>query len=149
MYKYLSISIILIAIVSSYIEVNNNFYSITENNQQCFPNNDISENNNLLLQRYKILEFCNLSQQQFENEISTILANTGPSKKRKIRFPVDCSSSIISVPVISDGIRSGVNWIRLNLSSSASDNVFIKSVLASPGTPSKRTCPRHKSDIKR
>ena len=38
-----------------------------------------------------------------------------------------------SVPMMSDGIRSGVNWIRLNLRSTASASVLISSVLARPG----------------
>ena len=40
-----------------------------------------------------------------------------------------------SLPVMSDGIKSGVNWIRLNESSSACDSVLTISVLAKPGTP--------------
>ncbi len=47
-----------------------------------------------------------------------------------------------SVPVMSDGIRSGVNWMRLNVSASVSASVRISSVLASPGTPTSRQCPR-------
>ena len=38
-----------------------------------------------------------------------------------------------SVPVMSDGIRSGVNWMRLKVRSSASARVQIISVLARPG----------------
>ena len=41
----------------------------------------------------------------------------------------------MSVPVMSPGIRSGVNWMRLNERSSASATVWTISVLASPGTP--------------
>jgi hypothetical protein len=37
--------------------------------------------------------------------------------------------------------------LKFRLRISAND--FIIKVLASPGTPSNRTCPRHKSDIKR
>ena len=51
-------------------------------------------------------------------------------------------SSITSVPVMSAGIRSGVNWMRLKLRFSARLSVLIISVLASPGTPSSRQCPR-------
>ena len=46
----------------------------------------------------------------------------------------------MSVPVISDGIRSGVNWMRLNDKSSASASDRISSVLASPGTPVSNAC---------
>src|SRR4030081_2882819 len=42
---------------------------------------------------------------------------------------------MISVPVMSLGIRSGVNWMRENLRSSTLAIVLIRSVLASPGTP--------------
>ncbi len=42
---------------------------------------------------------------------------------------------MISVPVMSLGIRSGVNWIRLKLRSSASASGRTIRVLASPGTP--------------
>ncbi len=45
---------------------------------------------------------------------------------------------MISVPVMSAGIRSGVNWMRLNERFSARESVLIISVLASPGTPSSR-----------
>jgi hypothetical protein len=41
----------------------------------------------------------------------------------------------ISLPRISDGIKSGVNWIRLKLSPNACESVFTNSVLANPGTP--------------
>jgi len=67
-----------------------------------------------------------------------MLANTGPRTNRKARFPVVWSSSMISVPVMSEGMRSGVNWMRENLSSSAWATVETIRVLASPGTPSSR-----------
>src|SRR5881398_1581073 len=74
-----------------------------------------------------------------------MLANTGPRTKRKARLPVAWSSSMISVPVMSDGIRSGVNWMRENLSSSAWATVDTISVLASPGTPSSSAWPPEKT----
>ncbi len=40
---------------------------------------------------------------------------------------------MMSVPVMSDGIRSGVNWMRLNLRSSTWASVRISSVFARPG----------------
>ena len=46
---------------------------------------------------------------------STMLAKTGPRMKRKLRLPLAGSWSMISVPVMSLGIRSGVNWIRREL----------------------------------
>ena len=51
---------------------------------------------------------------------STMLAKIGPCTNRNSRRPVVWSSSMTSVPVMSDGIRSGVNWMRLKLRSSAS-----------------------------
>ena len=42
---------------------------------------------------------------------------------------------------MSDGMRSGVNWMRLNDRSMASASVRIMSVLASPGTPTSRQWP--------
>src|SRR5258708_33526544 len=42
----------------------------------------------------------------------------------------------------SDGIRSGVNCTRRKSRSSAAASVFTRSVLATPGTPSRRTWPR-------
>ena len=48
---------------------------------------------------------------------------------------------MISVPVMSLGIRSGVNWMRLNLRCSASASVETISVLARPGTPTSRPWP--------
>ena len=43
---------------------------------------------------------------------STMFAKIGPRTKRKLRAPVAVSSSRISVPVMSLGTRSGVNWMR-------------------------------------
>ena len=45
---------------------------------------------------------------------SRILPKIGPSTKVHLRWPVVRSSSMMSVPVMSDGIRSGVNWMRRN-----------------------------------
>ena len=44
----------------------------------------------------------------------------------------------MSVPVMSIGIRSGVNWMRLNFSDIVSASLLTSSVLASPGTPIKQ-----------
>ncbi len=57
--------------------------------------------------------------------------------------PASGSSSTL-VPVMSDGIRSGVNWIRLKLTSRIRAIELTISVLASPGTPTNRTWPRVK-----
>ena len=48
---------------------------------------------------------------------------------------------MMSVPVMSEGIRSGVNWTRLNDRSRVSATVCTISVLARPGTPIRRACP--------
>src|SRR5688500_15729777 len=45
------------------------------------------------------------------------------------------------VPVMSAGIRSGVNWMRLNSRSRASASVRTSIVLPSPGTPSSKAWP--------
>ena len=70
------------------------------------------------------------------------LAKIGPLRNLNSRAPVSLSSWITSVPVMSEGIRSGVNWMRLNCNDKASARVRIISVLASPGTPTSRQCPR-------
>src|SRR6266850_4718200 len=72
-----------------------------------------------------------------------ICAKIGPFTNRSRRVP--CSSSRISVPVMSDGMMSGVNWIRLNCRSRMSASVLMSSVLASPGTPVIRQWPPVKS----
>src|SRR3989449_7139932 len=72
-----------------------------------------------------------------------ICAKIGPFTNRSRRVP--CSSSRISVPVMSDGIRSGVNWIRLKSRSRMSASVLMRSVFARPGTPVMRTWPPVKS----
>ena len=54
---------------------------------------------------------------------------------------------MISVPVMSAGIRSGVNWMRLNDRFSVRASVLIISVFASPGTPSSRQWPRANRQI--
>ena len=70
------------------------------------------------------------------------LAKTGPLTKRISRWPVVLFSSMTSVPVMSLGMRSGVNWIRLNWSERVCATVETSSVLARPGTPTSRPCPR-------
>ena len=64
-----------------------------------------------------------------------MLAKTGPRRNLNCRWPVAWSSWMTSVPVMSEGIRSGVNWMRLKVRFSASASVRISSVLARPGTP--------------
>ncbi len=52
-------------------------------------------------------------------------------------LPVVLSSSNTSEPVISDGIKSGVNWTLLNFKFRTSESVLTRRVFASPGTPTK------------
>src|SRR6476659_1173581 len=78
----------------------------------------------------------------------TMLANTGPCTKRKLRAPLAESSSRISVPVMSLGTRSGVNWIRWKSRCTASASERTMSVFARPGTPTSSACPPAMSDIR-
>ena len=55
------------------------------------------------------------------------------------------SSRMMFVPMMSAGMRSGVNWIRENESSSPAASVLTRRVLPRPGAPSSRTCPPAKS----
>ena len=72
---------------------------------------------------------------------STKLANTGPAWKVNCRAPLARSSCRISVPVMSDGIKSGVNWMRRCDHPRASARVRTSIVLARPGAPVRRTWP--------
>ncbi len=72
---------------------------------------------------------------------SSTCANSGPGTKVQRRRPVVGSSSMMSVPVTSVGIRSGVNWMRLNDRPSASASVRTSSVFAVPGMPVMRQWP--------
>ena len=67
----------------------------------------------------------------------TRLAKIGPGWKRKTREPP--SSMRMLVPVMSAGIRSGVNCTRLKVQSMTSAIVRTSIVLPRPGTPSRRT----------
>jgi hypothetical protein len=52
-------------------------------------------------------------------------------------------------PVMSEGIMSGVNWMRRNERLRIRATVLTSSVLASPGTPTSRTCPRARRPVSR
>ena len=54
-------------------------------------------------------------------------AGTGSASGRR------ASSAMMLVPMMSPGIRSGVNWMRENVRSRHSDRVLIRSGLAQPG----------------
>ena len=77
-----------------------------------------------------------------------MLAKTGPARNLNIRSLVAGSSWITSVPVMSMGIRSGVNWMRLKLKANACARVLTIKVFARPGTPTNRAWPRQKMAIK-
>ncbi len=51
----------------------------------------------------------------------------------------------MSVPVMSIGIKSGVNWIRLKSSDIVSATLLTSKVLAKPGTPINNACPREQA----
>ncbi|HXD72694.1 MAG TPA: hypothetical protein VN628_03115 [Vicinamibacterales bacterium] len=70
-----------------------------------------------------------------------MLAKIGPGAKTIVRRPVPGSSWMMSVPVMSLGIRSGVNWMRLNFRSRTFASVLMSSVFARPGTPTIRLLP--------
>ena len=63
---------------------------------------------------------CVLGGVRLISSASRTLAKIGPGTKVQLRWPVTESSSMMSVPVMSDGIRSGVNWMRRKLRPSAS-----------------------------
>ncbi len=65
-----------------------------------------------------------------------------------LRRPVSGSSWRMSVPVMSEGIMSGVNWIRRNERLRIFETVLTSKVLASPGTPTSRTCPLANSPVR-
>ena len=56
---------------------------------------------------------CVLGGVRLISSASSTCANSGPGTKVQVRLPVAWSSSRMSVPVMSVGIRSGVNWMRL------------------------------------
>jgi hypothetical protein len=71
-------------------------------------------------------------------------AKIGPDMKRKERLPWS-SCSITSEPRMSDGIRSGVNWMRRESRPSTMPSVSTNLVLARPGTPTSSAWPPAKS----
>ena len=77
-----------------------------------------------------------------------MLAKIGPAMNVNLRRPVSGSSWRMSVPVMSDGIMSGVNWIRRNDRLRIFATVLTSSVLARPGTPTSRTWPRAKRPVR-
>ena len=65
------------------------------------------------------------------------VVNTGTVHERE---GVALEVENLFVPVMSAGIRSGVNWMRLNSAPRTWASVRTSSVLATPGTPSMSAC---------
>jgi hypothetical protein len=78
---------------------------------------------------------------------STSWLKMGPGRKLNWRRPVLGSSMTTLVPVMSAGMRSGVNWMREKGRLNVRPRVRTSSVLPRPGTPSSSTCPSAKSAI--
>src|SRR6187402_1867431 len=76
---------------------------------------------------------------RFTSSASTTLANTGPLRNSNL-LPPCADSSMTTVPMMSAGIRSGVNWMRENSSANDSASVRTSIVLPKPGTPSSSAC---------
>src|SRR6185295_668333 len=89
---------------------------------------------------------CVLGGVRLISSARTMLPKMGPGTNTILRWPVAGSSCTRSVPVMSLGIRSGVNWMRENLRSSTLAIVRMRSVFARPGTPTIRLLPPTKSD---
>ena len=80
---------------------------------------------------------CTFAGARLISSASTMLAITGPGSV--MNSPVSCRNT--RVPTMSEGTRSGVNWMREKLPPMTVANVDTASVLATPGTPSSRTWP--------
>ena len=88
---------------------------------------------------------CVLGVARLISSASTRLAKTGPRSNRKPRAPLLSVSTW--VPIMSDGIRSGVNCTRLKERPRTRPMVLTSKVLPKPGTPSRSTCPPAKKAI--
>ncbi len=78
---------------------------------------------------------------RFTSSARTMFAKIGPSRIRNDEVAI----SYTEVPTMSLGMRSGVNWIRLNEPPTSWAIVRARSVFAVPGTPSMSTCPPRQS----
>ncbi len=86
---------------------------------------------------------CVLGGVRLISSASSRFVNTGPWRNSNTAV----RASYTREPVTSPGIKSGVNCTRLNSRSSAAAIARTSSVLATPGTPSSSTWPRHNSAI--
>ena len=84
---------------------------------------------------------CVLGGVRLISSASRMLPKMGPCTNVQVRRPLVGSSSMMSVPVMSLGIRSGVNWMRLNTRPRVCAMVRTSSVLAVPGRPVIRQWP--------
>ena len=76
-----------------------------------------------------------LAGERLISSASSVSVKTGPSRNSN----VDESARNTLVPTMSEGSRSGVNWMRVKRASSAAASARAISVLAVPGTPSSNT----------
>ena len=76
---------------------------------------------------------CVLGGVRLISSASTMFAKIGPGANTIWRRPVAASSWMMSVPVMSDGIRSGVNWMRENFRSSTARQRVDQQRLGQPG----------------
>jgi len=74
---------------------------------------------------------CVLGEARFISSASTMFAKIGPGSNLNSLPPA--RSSTTYVPVMSEGMRSGVHWMRLNSRSMTFASVLIVSVFPSPG----------------
>ena len=81
---------------------------------------------------------CTFAGARLISSASTRLAKIGPSSVSNASL----DGRHTRVPTMSPGMRSGVNWSRLKVPPIASARVRTARVFATPGTPSRRTCPR-------
>src|SRR5580704_15626631 len=75
----------------------------------------------------------------------SVSVKIGPSRNSKVPE----SGRYTLVPTMSEGSRSGVNWMRVKRASRAAASVRAIRVLAVPGTPSRSTCPAQRTAMYR
>src|SRR5271155_1707733 len=81
---------------------------------------------------------------RFISSASRTLVKTGPflnSNSLSLRLKMN-------PPMMSSGRMSGVNWTLLNWSPTHFEKAFATSVLERPGTPSRRTCPLARRQVR-
>jgi len=86
---------------------------------------------------------CVFGEARLISSPTTMLANTAPGLNSNSRF----SWLKTDTPVMSDGSRSGVNWIRRTVQSIDLASAFASIVLPTPGTSSISRCPSASSTV--